>query len=44
MPFLLQRIEMNAFLATPGPAMVGMLSIAAGVPVYCMWKPEDDRN
>jgi APA family basic amino acid/polyamine antiporter len=30
----------NAFPTTPGPALVGSLSIAAGVPVYFIWKPE----
>jgi APA family basic amino acid/polyamine antiporter len=28
----------NTFLATPGPAIVGTLLIAAGVPVYFIWK------
>jgi len=28
----------NTFIATPGPAMVGTLLIAAGVPVYFIWK------
>jgi basic amino acid/polyamine antiporter, APA family len=28
----------NTFVATPGPAMVGTLLIAAGVPVYFIWK------
>jgi hypothetical protein len=30
----------NTFLTTPGPALVGSLSIAAGVPVYFIWKRE----
>jgi len=28
----------NTFLATPGPALVGTLLIAAGVPVYFVWR------
>ena len=28
----------NTFVATPGPAIVGTLLIAAGVPVYFIWK------
>ncbi len=28
----------NTFVTTPGPAMVGTLLIAAGVPVYFIWK------
>jgi APA family basic amino acid/polyamine antiporter len=28
----------NTFLASPGPAVVGTLLIAAGVPVYFIWK------
>ena len=28
----------NTFIATPGPALVGTLLIAAGVPVYFIWK------
>jgi APA family basic amino acid/polyamine antiporter len=28
----------NTFVATPGPALVGTLLIAAGVPVYFIWK------
>lgn len=28
----------NTFVATPGPAVVGTLLIAAGVPVYFIWK------
>lgn len=28
----------NTFIATPGPAIVGTLLIAAGVPVYFWWK------
>jgi hypothetical protein len=28
----------NTFIATPGPAIVGSLLIAAGVPVYFFWK------
>jgi basic amino acid/polyamine antiporter, APA family len=28
----------NTFLATPGPAAIGTLLIAAGVPVYLFWK------
>ncbi len=28
----------NTFFATPGPAIVGTLLIAAGVPVYFIWK------
>ena len=28
----------NTFLATPGPAIVGTLLIAAGVPVYFIWR------
>jgi basic amino acid/polyamine antiporter, APA family len=28
----------NTFIATPGPAIVGSLLIAAGVPVYFWWK------
>jgi APA family basic amino acid/polyamine antiporter len=28
----------NTFIATPGPAIVGTLLIAAGVPVYFFWK------
>ena len=33
----------NTFVATPGPAIVGTLLIAAGVPVYFIWKRRDDR-
>jgi len=28
----------NTFVTTPGPALVGTLLIAAGVPVYFIWK------
>jgi APA family basic amino acid/polyamine antiporter len=28
----------NTFIATPGPAAVGTLLIAAGVPAYWIWK------
>ena len=28
----------NTFISTPGPALVGTLLIAAGVPVYFIWK------
>ena len=30
----------NTFVATPGPAIMGTLLIAAGVPVYFIWKHE----
>jgi basic amino acid/polyamine antiporter, APA family len=29
----------NTLIATPGPAFVGLLLIATGIPVYFMWKP-----
>ncbi len=29
---------MNTFIATPGPAIVGTLLIATGVPIYFFWK------